>query len=88
MLLREEAQQQLEAHGITQEEAVARIDGLSDREVAEIAGKLDELPAGGTGDPLAAAAALMVIGLVAVVALIVFVIGAMIKAATEGGSES
>lgn len=36
---------QLQAYGISSEEALARVDNLIDQEVALIAGKLDQLPA-------------------------------------------
>ena len=88
LLLREEARAQLESYGITQDEALARIDGLSDREVAQIAGKLDALPAGGTGDPYAAAAAVLLLAAIAVVALIALLIAAIVEAVSEGGDES
>ena len=37
---------QLQSHGISSEEALARVDSLTDQEIALIAGKLDQLPAG------------------------------------------
>ena len=48
LLNREEVQQQLKTYGISHEEALARINSLTDEEVIEIAGKLDQLPAGGS----------------------------------------
>ena len=36
----------MEALGVDRDEALARLASLSDREVQQIAGKLDELPAG------------------------------------------
>ncbi|UCE54049.1 MAG: PA2779 family protein, partial [Desulfobacterales bacterium] len=38
---------QLQSHGISSEEALARVDSLTNQEIALIAGKLDQLPAGG-----------------------------------------
>jgi len=38
---------ELEKHGISKVEAVARINSLTDEEVTDIAGRLDELPEGG-----------------------------------------
>ena len=38
---------QLQSYGISSEEAQARVDSLSDQEIALIAGKIDQLPAGG-----------------------------------------
>ncbi len=46
-LAREDVRAQIEAFGIDPEEAIARVDALSDAEVARIAGRLNELPAGG-----------------------------------------
>ena len=43
---REDVRQQLETLGVNHEEATARLASLSDAEVQEIAGRLDELPAG------------------------------------------
>ena len=45
---REDVQFQLAARGIDPAEARARIDSLSDAEVMQIAGKIDQLPAGGS----------------------------------------
>jgi len=47
-LNREDVQSQLAARGIDPAEAKARIDGLSDAEVMQIADKIDQLPAGGS----------------------------------------
>jgi len=44
---RQEVVDELEKYGISKVEATTRINSLSDEEVIEIAGKLDELPAGG-----------------------------------------
>jgi len=44
---RAEVRDQLEAWGVNNEIAKARIDSLTDQEVAEIVGQLDRLPAGG-----------------------------------------
>jgi hypothetical protein len=48
LLDREEVCDQLEAWGVDSEIAKARIDSLTDEEVAEIVGRLDQLPAGGS----------------------------------------
>jgi Family of unknown function (DUF6627) len=47
LLDREEVIDELEKYGISKIEATARINSLTDEEVIEIAGKLDELPEGG-----------------------------------------
>jgi hypothetical protein len=46
---RGEVRERLEAEGIDPEEAAARTGSLSDREISLIAGKLDQLKAGGAG---------------------------------------
>jgi hypothetical protein len=45
-LAREDVQQQLTLLGVDPEEAARRVAGLSDEEIQQIAGRLDELPAG------------------------------------------
>lgn len=45
-LAREDVQQELIRLGVDPEEAASRIDSLSDEEVRQIAGRMDELPAG------------------------------------------
>ena len=47
LLDRQEVADELEEYGITKIEATARINSLTDEEVMEIAGRLDELPEGG-----------------------------------------
>ncbi len=46
-LQRQDVRAKLESHGISGKEAGARIDSLTDGEIALIAGRLDKLPAGG-----------------------------------------
>ncbi len=48
-LLREDVRQELTLLGIDPEEAARRVASLSDDEIREIAGRLDELPAGQGG---------------------------------------
>ncbi len=48
-MLREDVQQQLTILGVDPEEAARRVASLSDEEIQEIAGRLDELPAGEGG---------------------------------------
>ena len=49
LLERADVRLQLEAHGVSPDEVKARIAALTDAEAAQLAGKLDELPAGGDG---------------------------------------
>lgn len=46
-LQREDVRAGLEQNGVTAAEAKARVDAMSDDEVASVAGKIDTLPAGG-----------------------------------------
>lgn len=70
-LSRAEVQAQMQAYGISPEEAAERVDALTDREIALIVGELDRLPAGGycygcgqAAVVLLAAAILVVMGVV------------------------
>ena len=67
LLAREELRGELEALGILPDEALARIDSLSDAEIAMIAGKLDALPAGEGG------VGLVVLLLLVILLIILFV---------------
>src|SRR6266850_4482392 len=49
MLDRGDVRAQLEAHGVRQADVKARVAALTDAEVAQLAGQLDSLPAGGEG---------------------------------------
>ncbi|MGH8704204.1 MAG: PA2779 family protein [Burkholderiales bacterium] len=49
MLARADVRAQLESLGVRPSEVQARMDALSDEEVAQLAGRLDGLPAGGDG---------------------------------------
>jgi hypothetical protein len=44
---REEVRTQLLSHGVTVDQAKARVNALTDNEVLQVSGKLDQLPAGG-----------------------------------------
>lgn len=44
---REEVRTQLLSHGVTADQAKARVNALSDDEVLQVSGKMDQLPAGG-----------------------------------------
>jgi hypothetical protein len=45
-LLRDDVRQQMEALGVDRQEAIERLASLSDQEVQQIAGRIDDLPAG------------------------------------------
>lgn len=46
LVSRDEVQAELKAYGISAEEAQARVASLTDEEVMQVAGRLDQLPAG------------------------------------------
>src|SRR5947207_14363480 len=52
LLDRRDLQSQLEEYGISAEEAAARVDALTDQEIALIADRLNEVPAGGDAGDL------------------------------------
>jgi hypothetical protein len=60
LLDRSEVRKHLEAWGVDTKEARARVDSLTDQEIAEIAGQIDQMPAGGDGLGLLVGAALIV----------------------------
>jgi hypothetical protein len=47
---------QLQSYGISSDEALARVESLTDQEIALIVGRLDQLPAGGGSEGAFAAA--------------------------------
>ncbi len=73
-LSRAEVQAQLQAYGISPEEAIARVENLTDREIALIAGKVDQLPAGG-GCCYGGGEVLVVAAFLVVVLIIVGIVG-------------
>ncbi len=79
ILRREEARAELEALGVDPDEAVVRVDSLSDDEVALIAGQLDQLPAGGQ----APSAGFLILFLGALVILVYTGVAFMIRAITR-----
>ena len=58
--MREDVQQQLTLLGVDPDEAAERVAGLSDEELRQIAGQLDELPAGESTVGILVGAALIV----------------------------
>ena len=71
-LQRQEIQDQLRAYDVDPEEAVLRVDSLSDQEVSTIINQLDQMPAGGT-DGVSLLISLMLLGaIVVVVGIVIF----------------
>ena len=65
LLQREEVRDALAAYGVDPEEAVSRVEALSDREIALIAERLKALPAGSSGESfLVAVAYALVVGII------------------------
>jgi len=60
LLDRSEVRKQLEAWGVKSEEAKAWIDSLTDREIAEIVARIDQMPAGGSAIGILVGGALLV----------------------------
>ncbi|MGA7979772.1 MAG: PA2779 family protein [Chromatiaceae bacterium] len=52
---RKDVREQMESIGVSPDEAMARVAALSDQEVANISGKLGQLPAGGDGGSIVGA---------------------------------
>ena len=64
VLERADVQQQLQAHGVTVEQAKSRVAALSDAEAAQLAAQIDSLPAGGDGGVGALISAVLIVFLV------------------------
>jgi len=60
LLDRSEVQKQLKAWGVKSQEAKQWIDNLTDREIAEIVNRLDQMPAGGSATGILVGGALLV----------------------------
>jgi hypothetical protein len=60
LLDRNEVRTQLEAWGVSSEEAKARVESLTDQEIAEIAAQIDQMPAGGSALGTLVGAAILV----------------------------
>ncbi len=85
---REEVRRQLESLGIDPAEAKARVDSLSDAEVAEVAGRIDQLPAGGfvsEGLLLWALIPFIIIGVIGVIGLILYGLGVLAHDSEQRG---
>ena len=71
LLDRSEVRKHLEDWGVNPEEAKARVDSLTDQEIAEIAARIDQLPAGGD---FLCATVLPIIGAAVLIIFVVFLI--------------
>ena len=60
LLDRSEVRKHLEDWGVNPEEAKARVDSLTDQEIAKIAARIDQLPAGGDGLGVIVGAAVLI----------------------------
>jgi len=92
LLDRREVEAQLEEYGISAEEAAARVDALTDQEIALITDRLNEVPAGGDAGILTllvlwlycpACVLIAVVVVVGIVALIVYGVKKAAKATKD-----
>lgn len=60
LIAREDIQNELKAYGISPEEAQARVNSLTDEEITQVAGRLDQLPAGQSALGVIIGAALLI----------------------------
>jgi hypothetical protein len=60
LLAREDVQRELKSYGISPDEAQARVNSLTDEEVAQVSGRLDQLPAGQSALGVIIGAALLI----------------------------
>lgn len=60
LIAREDVQSELKAYGISPEEAQARVNSLTDEEITQVAGRLDQLPAGQSALGVIIGAALLI----------------------------
>ena len=88
LLSREEARSHLESYGLSRAEALARVDSLTDEEITQIAGKLDELPAGGALEGLTALFAVVLVATVFLFLGIAYLLEKLFETASEDGDES
>jgi Family of unknown function (DUF6627) len=85
LLDREDVRAQLQVYGVGVDEAAARVEALTDREVALLAGRLDAVPAGGDG--VAVLVGLMLLGAAVVVAGVVGFIVLIVKHAANAAKQ-
>ena len=83
LINRADVRAKMKAYGIDSDEALARVDSLSDREIAGIARRLDEMPAGQYADAYGTLFVLAMLGLVVIVAAIFWAIAKAIEAASD-----
>lgn len=81
VLAREDVRAQLQAYGIRAEEAAARVEALTDREVALIGGELDGLPVGGNANAIIG---LLLVAPIALAALLIVGTGWVIVQIVKG----
>lgn len=92
LMKRQEVMDELENYGISQMEAAARINSLSDEEITHIAGRLDGLPTGGTHisfeehDNSGSGAVLAIIGILVLVGLLIYWLFSRNKAEVDSPS--
>lgn len=70
-MLREDVGARIASYGVDPAEALARVEGLSDREVAALATRIDSLPEGQSGGITGAAAAVIILYVLLLIGLVV-----------------
>lgn len=87
VLDRSEVRAELEASGVSSSSAKARVEALTDREVAQLAGRIDALPAG--GDPISVILMLPILAIsaLALVGSAIFAIGKAISRSSGKAQE-
>jgi hypothetical protein len=70
-MLRQDVQAKVASYGVDPAEALARVEGLTDREVAMLATRIDELPEGQSGGIATAGAVVIVLYLLLLIGLVV-----------------
>lgn len=89
LINRKDVQVQLEQYGLSREEALARLNSLTDAEIAELAAQIEQLPEGqGHGVAVVLLTLIAVIMLAGLVSLGVSILGGIFKLITGDSSQS
>ncbi|MGH7303433.1 MAG: PA2779 family protein [Candidatus Rokuibacteriota bacterium] len=84
LLDREDVRAQLQTYGVSADEAAARVEALTDREVELIANRLDQVPAGAA---VGALVFFLVLGVAVVVAAVVGIVGLIVNAIVNAAKQ-
>lgn len=86
MLDRADVRAQLEAHGVSASDARARVQAMTDEEVAHVVDRIDSLPAG--GNPIAAVITVAAGAMYAVLTVVAIVIAGVVTVAARHSSKN